>query len=79
LRVFSYSSGLTNSGYCIPNPSSTYPNFFRQYPGDVLVVECEPGCTKCVDRFKCTECGAGFTLFPPASSGTAYARCYSTS
>jgi hypothetical protein len=79
LKVFAYAAGLTNSGYCIPNPSSTYSNFFRQYPGDSLVVQCPSGCSKCSDRFKCTECSPGFELYPPASVLAAYAMCYSTS
>ena len=79
LKIFSYSAGLTDSGYCIANPSTAFPNFFRQYPGDALVVQCPTGCSKCVDRFKCTECVPGYALYPPAAAGSAYAKCYSTS
>lgn len=76
LKTFWYSKDRTNSGYCIRDPSAEFSSYFRQYPKDKLVTECPPGCSKCDDRFKCTACKAGFSLYPPAAYKTEYALCY---
>lgn len=81
LRKFPYSTKRTNSGYCLKDPvlSSGKKNFFRQYPGDRLVIQCPPGCDKCLDRYTCTQCETGYSLYPPSDSGAQYALCRRTS
>ena len=74
LKPFWYSLGRTNSGYCIKDPSIS--GYFRQYPNDNVIVQCPVGCSKCVDRFKCTACLTGYSLYPPEAYSTEYALCY---
>ena len=74
LRTFRYSEGRTESGYCIRDTLTA--GYFRQYPDDNMVIQCPSGCAQCEDRYKCTTCQAGFSLYPPASYNTHYAMCY---
>ena len=77
LKVFDYAVGRTDSGYCLRDPSIDYSNYYRTYPSDLVIIECPYGCTKCVDRFKCTACKEGFILYPDPSEGAGYSLCYS--
>ena len=75
LLTLPYAKGRTNGGYCLKNLGSENTNFFRQYPSDRVVTECPTGCTQCKDRFLCTHCSVGYSLYPPANSGALYALC----
>jgi hypothetical protein len=74
LKPLWYSLGRTNAGYCIKVPPVN--GFFREYPNDKVIVQCPAGCSKCLDRFKCTGCQTGYSLYPPESYGTEYSLCY---
>ena len=76
LRKFLYAVGRTEAGYCLRDPSIDYQNFFRQYPNDLVIVECPDGCSTCIDRYHCTACEFGYSLYPPSSAGAEYALCY---
>ena len=79
LKVLAYAAGRTGAGYCTKDPGVDYSNYYRQYPKDRLLVQCPSGCAKCDDRFKCTQCLTGYTIYPPVDSGAGYATCYRSS
>lgn len=75
LAPFEYATNRTGSGYCIPNLENGLSGFFRQYPGDHLVIQCPTNCASCTDRFTCTSCSPGYRLYPPVGSGAQYSNC----
>lgn len=76
LVMFDYSIGRTNAGYCVTDPDSLNSNYFRQYPKDVMVIQCPNGCATCKNTYRCTSCARGYSLYPPTGSGAGYALCY---